>query len=97
MTSINTDKTTEYGRPYNTDFHDEFEVDFHAAEGYDEKLGSKEEWQKIKSKSLNLAQKDILSNYFKSRYNSGSADLGEAKKRVKDLDDLKIPVGKLKY
>ena len=46
MTTINTDHTTEYGKPYNTDFHDEFEVDFHAAEGVDENLGTKEEWQK---------------------------------------------------
>lgn len=46
MTSTNTDKTTEYGKPYNTDFHDEFEVDFHAAEGVDERLSTKEEWEK---------------------------------------------------
>jgi hypothetical protein len=46
MTDKNTDKTTEYGMPYNTDFHDEFEIDFHAAEGVDENLGTKEEWQK---------------------------------------------------
>lgn len=46
MTATNTDKAFEYGRPYNTDFHDEFEVDFHAAEGVDEKLETKEEWQK---------------------------------------------------
>ena len=46
MTSINTDKTTEYGKPYNTDFHDEWEVDFHAHEENDDKLGTQEEWEK---------------------------------------------------
>ena len=46
MTATNTDKTTEYGMPYKTDFHDEYEVDFHAAEGVDENLSTKEEWQK---------------------------------------------------
>ena len=46
MTTINTDHTTEYGMPYKTDFHDEFEIDFHAAEAVDERLGTKEEWEK---------------------------------------------------
>ena len=29
-----------------TEFHDEFEVDFHALEQADENLGTKEEWMK---------------------------------------------------
>ena len=45
MTTLNKDQVTELGmRPYNTDFHDEFEVDLHCAEGYDARLGTKEEW-----------------------------------------------------
>jgi len=52
---INTDKTTEYGAPYSTDFHDEWEIDFHASEQVDERLGTKEEWQKRhEDKTLNI-------------------------------------------
>lgn len=46
MTTINTDRAFEYGVPHKNEYHDEWEVDFHAAEGYDENLGTKEEWQK---------------------------------------------------
>ena len=42
----NSDKTTEYCNPYTADFHDEWEIDLHAAEKADERLGTKEEWQK---------------------------------------------------
>lgn len=46
MTDLNTDKTTEYGMPYQTEFHDEYEIDFHAHEKNDPNLGTQEEWQK---------------------------------------------------
>lgn len=52
MTTVNTDKTTEYGVPY--EWHDEFETDFHAAEQADINLGSVEDWQKRhKDQTLN--------------------------------------------
>ena len=36
-------------------YHDEFEISFHAAEECDEKLGTKEEWEKRHSdKTLNI-------------------------------------------
>jgi len=43
---VNTDKTTEYGVPFDYEWHDEWETDFHAAEQADVNLGSVEDWQK---------------------------------------------------
>ena len=45
MTAINTDRTTEYGVPHK-EYHDEWEVDFHCSEGFDERLCSADEWAK---------------------------------------------------
>ena len=45
MTTINTDKTTEYGVPF-TEYHDEFETTFHAHEENDPNLGDQAEWEK---------------------------------------------------
>ena len=61
MTSINTDKTTEYGKPYNTDFHDEWEVDFHAHEENDDKLGTQEEWEKLFADRVKVYQESTNS------------------------------------